>query len=76
MESLLKNRVQEHLDLFNRLAGLSGVVSQAVGRISAARSSAHKVMLRGNGGSASDSEHLAAEFTRRLAKPRLRPTFG
>lgn len=70
METLLRNGLEEHLELFNRLAGLTGVVSEAARLMSAALSSGHKVMLCGNGGSAADSQHLAAEFIGRFVKDR------
>jgi D-sedoheptulose 7-phosphate isomerase len=70
MEALLKSGLEEHLELFNRLAGLTDVVSEAARLITTALSSGHKVMLCGNGGSAADSQHLAAEFTGRFVKDR------
>ncbi len=73
MESLLKSGLEEHLELFNRLAGLAGVVSEAADLVTTALSSGHKVMLCGNGGSAADSQHLAAEFTGRFVKDRRHP---
>jgi D-sedoheptulose 7-phosphate isomerase len=70
MEALFKSGLQEHLELFNRLAGLNDAVGKAAGLITTALSTGHKVMLCGNGGSAADSQHLAAEFTGRFVKDR------
>jgi len=70
VEALLKTGLEEHLELFNRLASLAAVVSEAAGLITASLSGGHKVMLCGNGGSAADSQHLAAEFTGRFVKDR------
>lgn len=70
MEALLKSGLEEHLELFNRLGGLTEAVSKAAGLITAALSNGNKVMLCGNGGSAADSQHLAAEFTGRFVKDR------
>jgi D-sedoheptulose 7-phosphate isomerase len=70
MEGLFKGELQEHLELFNRLDGLAGAVNEAAGLIATALASGHKVMLCGNGGSAADSQHLAAEFTGRFVKDR------
>jgi D-sedoheptulose 7-phosphate isomerase len=70
MEGLFKSGLQEHFELFNRLEGLTAVVNEAAGLIATALSSGHKVMLCGNGGSAADSQHLAAEFTGRFVKDR------
>jgi D-sedoheptulose 7-phosphate isomerase len=62
--------LEEHLALFSRLASLAAAVDQAAGLIATALSSGHKVMFCGNGGSAADSQHLAAEFTGRFIKDR------
>jgi D-sedoheptulose 7-phosphate isomerase len=70
MEALLQSGLEEHLELFNRLAGLTDVVTKAASLLSEALSSGHKIMLCGNGGSAADSQHLAAEFTGRFVKDR------
>lgn len=42
----------------------------AADRIARCLSSGHKILLCGNGGSAADSQHLAAEFTGRFVKDR------
>jgi D-sedoheptulose 7-phosphate isomerase len=70
MEAQFKSGLEEHLELFNRLAPLSDAVSTAAALITTALSSGHKVMLCGNGGSAADSQHIAAEFTGRFVKDR------
>jgi D-sedoheptulose 7-phosphate isomerase len=45
-------------------------IEEAVKRISACLKSGNKVLFFGNGGSASDSQHLAAEFVGRYEKER------
>jgi D-sedoheptulose 7-phosphate isomerase len=70
MEASLQSGLEEHLELFNRLGGLTDAVNKAAGLIATVLSSGHKVMLCGNGGSAADSQHLAAEFTGRFVKDR------
>ena len=70
MEAPFKSGLEEHLGLFSRLDSLAGPVEKAVGLIAAAVSTGHKVMFCGNGGSAADSQHLAAEFTGRFIKDR------
>ena len=70
MEASFKSGLEEHLELFNRLANLADEVGQAARLIATAVSSGHKIMLCGNGGSAADSQHLAAEFTGRFVKDR------
>jgi D-sedoheptulose 7-phosphate isomerase len=60
----------EHLQLFRRLAVVSEEVDQAAGLIATALTAGRKLMLCGNGGSAADSQHLAAEFTGRFVEDR------
>jgi D-sedoheptulose 7-phosphate isomerase len=67
--SLLSN-LEEHLELFHRLPTLSAVVERAADLIASALSGGQKLMLCGNGGSAADSQHLAAEFIGRFIKDR------
>jgi D-sedoheptulose 7-phosphate isomerase len=63
--SLLSN-LDEHLELFHGLHSLSAAVERAADLIGSTLSGGHKLMLCGNGGSAADSQHLAAEFTGRF----------
>lgn len=49
---------------------LSGKVEELAARIVKAFQDGHKVILMGNGGSASDAQHLAAEFVGRFKKER------
>jgi D-sedoheptulose 7-phosphate isomerase len=70
MQASLKSALEEHLELFNRLAGLAGPVSEAAGLVTASIAGGHKLLLCGNGGSAADSQHLAAEFIGRFVKDR------
>lgn len=62
--------LQEHLELFGRLSKLAPVVQAAAERIARSLSSGHKLLLCGNGGSAADSQHWAAEFTGRFVRDR------
>ncbi|HET7864458.1 MAG TPA: SIS domain-containing protein [Burkholderiaceae bacterium] len=60
----------EHQDLFARLADLQPQVEAAALAIAACLRRGGKLMLCGNGGSAADSQHLAAELTGRLVHDR------
>ncbi len=62
--------LRDHLELFGRLSVLGEAVRAASDRIAHSLSSGHKLLLCGNGGSAADSQHLAAEFTGRFVKDR------
>ena len=56
--------------LFQNLSVLEPVVNQASDLIAKAFVSGNKLMLCGNGGSAADSQHIAAEMTGRFIKDR------
>ena len=68
--SLIERNLNEHLELFSGLLSLAPLVEQASKRIAEALRSGHKLMLCGNGGSAADSQHIAAELTGRFVKDR------
>ncbi len=70
MEASFKSGLEEHLELFNRLASVADAVEKAALLITTALSAGQKIMLCGNGGSAADSQHLAAEFVGRFVKDR------
>lgn len=70
MASSLHSGLEEHLDVFRRLAGLAEAVEKAVDLLTSSLATGNKLMLCGNGGSAADSQHLAAEFVGRFIKDR------
>ncbi len=72
MENIIQQRVVEHIALAQRLTQsklLEQIATVAV-VIKKALAQGHKVMFCGNGGSAADSQHLAAEFVGRFQKER------
>ena len=68
--ALLRSGLDEHMDVFLRLSALAPVIEQAGGLIATTLSQGGKLLLCGNGGSASDSQHIAAELTGRFLKDR------
>jgi D-sedoheptulose 7-phosphate isomerase len=66
----LELQLQEHLALFRSLSGLAEPTERVAETIVQALRNGNKLMLCGNGGSAADSLHLAAEFTGRFVKDR------
>lgn len=70
MPSLFARNLAEHLDLFRRLDALDTDVARAGEAIARTLRDGGKVMFCGNGGSAADSQHLAAEFTGRFVADR------
>jgi D-sedoheptulose 7-phosphate isomerase len=69
-KALLHSGLEELMDVFRRLPALAPAVEQAAGMAAASLSQGGKVMLCGNGGSAADSQHLAAELTGRFVRDR------
>ena len=70
MTTLIQHNLEEHLALFARLSDVSACVEQAGQLITRVLESGNKLMLCGNGGSAADSQHIAAELTGRFIKDR------
>jgi D-sedoheptulose 7-phosphate isomerase len=67
---LLLSGLDEHREVFGRLAGLSTVIEEAASLMQTTLSRSGKLLLCGNGGSAADSQHIAAELTGRFVKDR------
>lgn len=70
MRTLYAANLQEHLDLFARLHLLAVDVEAAAALAANVLRTGCKIMFCGNGGSAADSQHLAAELTGRFIKDR------
>jgi D-sedoheptulose 7-phosphate isomerase len=66
----LSSQLREHLELFKGLDALAPAVGRAAALMTATLASGQKVMLCGNGGSAADSQHIAAELVGRFVKDR------
>jgi D-sedoheptulose 7-phosphate isomerase len=62
--------LEEHAAVCRSLSKLGDRVAAASDVIARALAKGNKLMLCGNGGSAADSQHLAAEFTGRFVKDR------
>ena len=75
----LQQRIRDHFEDSARLkqeaaAMLAGPIAEAVESITAALAADRKLLICGNGGSASDSQHMAAELIGRFE--RERPELG
>ena len=72
MEKIIQERIAEHIALAQLVSKsqLIGQLEQVATVVKAALAQGHKVMFCGNGGSAADSQHLAAEFVGRFQKER------
>lgn len=70
MSNLFLDNLKEHAEVFASLPALAPVVAQAGALMAQAVRAGGKVMFCGNGGSAADSQHLAAELTGRFIHDR------
>ena len=61
-----KNQILESIELKEKLFHLKNDVENAINLISKTLVKKNKVLICGNGGSAADAQHLAAEFLVRL----------
>jgi D-sedoheptulose 7-phosphate isomerase len=70
LSDIIQRGLQEHLGLFQGLSSLSSEIDRAASLVSEALRAGRKLLLCGNGGSAADSQHIAAEMTGRFVKDR------
>ena len=70
MSSLFQENLDAHLTLFSALHPLEAAVVAAGRQMATALRGGSKVLLCGNGGSAADSQHIAAELTGRFIHDR------
>ncbi|HUA24714.1 MAG TPA: D-sedoheptulose 7-phosphate isomerase [Steroidobacteraceae bacterium] len=68
--ALLRSGLEEHMEVFRRLSPLASVIQQTGRVLAATLSAGGKLLLCGNGGSAADSQHIAAELSGRFLKDR------
>ena len=72
MEKIIKQRFLDHLEVAQAVmqSAIMSQIETIAGAIRKALAEGHKVLFCGNGGSAADSQHLAAEFVGRFQKER------
>ena len=68
--TVFARNLREHLALFETLESLTEPIERAGALIASALGAGRKLMLCGNGGSAADSQHIAAELTGRFIQDR------
>ena len=68
--ALLRSGLEEHMEVFGQLGTLAPIIQEAAALVAATLSQGGKLMLCGNGGSAADSQHIAAELTGRFVGDR------
>jgi len=67
---MLEKSLQEHFTCFHKLAELSDVITQTGTKMASTINNGGKILICGNGGSASDSQHFSAELVGRFYKNR------
>ena len=67
MKEIIRNIIEESIELKRRfIDNNTDLIINAAGKISDSIASGHKLLLFGNGGSAADAQHIAAEFINRF----------
>ena len=70
LSDIFQRGLREHLEVFQSLPALLPQVERAASLVSEALRGGRKLMLCGNGGSAADSQHIAAEMAGRFVNDR------
>lgn len=70
MDLLISNALQEHQETAQRVNASANVIQQAGELLIQTIRSGSKVFICGNGGSAADEQHFAAELTGRFERER------
>jgi D-sedoheptulose 7-phosphate isomerase len=73
ISDLIQEKLAEGMAVLQAVAAdsaLRAALGEAVERTASALKSGHRLMIAGNGGSAADAQHLAAEFVGRLCEDR------
>ena len=68
--SQLKHNIEEQIDLLEKIKDLDRLITDVIAYCVTTISDGGKILLCGNGGSASDCQHIAAELTGRFLKER------
>ena len=70
LNPIIADRFTEHLEVFGRTMEHMDTIQEIAYRCKAALENGNKILFCGNGGSAADSQHLAAELICRFKKER------
>lgn len=70
METIIKNSLESHLSAFKLLSGNQEKIKEIAKLFVSSLRNGGKIIFMGNGGSAADAEHLAAELVGRFKKNR------
>ena len=67
---MLKDNYEEHLECFNRILEIESDITEVGDILCKTIVDSHKILICGNGGSAADSQHFAAEIVGRFQQER------
>lgn len=67
---MFQEKLHQHLQCFKQLGDMAAAIEQAGERMARAIGAGHKILICGNGGSAGDAQHFAAEMIGRFEKER------
>ncbi len=71
LEDRFTNLVEQHIELFSRISEISTPVIEAGELMASTLKDKRKILACGNGGSAADAQHFAAEIVGRFEKERM-----
>ena len=69
-KNYLNASIKEHLNVIKSLDKFSSKINKNINKLYKCLKSGNKILICGNGGSAADAQHLAAEFLIRL-RPKI-----
>lgn len=70
MNTIIVKQIEEHQMILEKITVLIPIIEAIGMACKTAIETGHKILLCGNGGSAADSQHIAAEFVGRFVKER------
>ena len=70
MKEIIQHELNEHIRTAQQMNGLTEVIFQAAEVCTESLKNGHKILLFGNGGSAADAQHIAAELVGRYKTER------
>nr|WP_069636848.1 D-sedoheptulose 7-phosphate isomerase [Campylobacter pinnipediorum] len=70
MQDMIKNELRSHIDTANKMQDLTNDIEKISKIITQALSNGNKILICGNGGSAADAQHFAAELIGRYKTER------
>lgn len=70
MNKSITQQINDHLEVFNQLQSSATDIETVAARLGDVLAAGGQILLAGNGGSAADAQHIAAEFTGRYIRAR------